>query len=112
VVCALINPIYWLLALAWFVFRAEMLRTLFPGPVFAMGAFCLFAGNFAFVYAGALGAFRRRYDDLVKYAILAPPYWVLMSYSGWRGFFQFLHSPFHWEKTRHGLFQKNRSGPA
>jgi hypothetical protein len=70
--------------------------------VFAIGALCLFAGNFAFVYAGALAAYRRGYYDLVKYALLAPPYWLLMSYSGWRALLQLARSPFHWEKTRHG----------
>jgi glycosyltransferase XagB len=106
VACALLNPIYWALALMWFIMRLELLRSLSPGRVFAMGALCLFAGNLAFVYAGALGAFRRRYYDLVKYALFAPPYWVLMSYSGWRAFFQIFRNPFQWEKTRHGLFRK------
>jgi glycosyltransferase XagB len=40
-----------------------------------MGAFCLFAGNFVFVYTGALGCYRRGYFDLVKYALLTPVYW-------------------------------------
>jgi len=103
----LINPIFWSMALLWFVFRFEMLTILFPGLVFAMGSFCLFAGNFTFAYIGAAGCFRRNYFDLVKYAFLAPAYWVLMSYSGWRAFIQFFADPFHWEKTRHGLFKEN-----
>ena len=103
IACSLLNPIYWTLAALWFLYRLEVLLSLFPGLVFAMGALCLFAGNFAFVYAGALGAFRRKYYDLVKYALLAPPYWILMSYSGWRALLQLARSPFHWEKTRHGL---------
>lgn len=103
VACFLLNPVYWLLALVWFAFRAEALRVLFPGPVFFLGAMCLFAGNFAFIYSGALGCFRRRRFDLVKYALLVLPYWGMMSYSGWRAFFQLFTRPFHWEKTRHGL---------
>lgn len=99
----LLNPIYWCLTLLWFVLRADVLTTLFPGPVFAMGAFCLFVGNFAFLHAGALGCFRRRYFDLVKYALLALPYWILMSYSGWRALWHLCTNPYRWEKTRHGL---------
>jgi len=106
VASSLLNPIYWALAILWFFFRLEVLLSLFPGPIFAMGAFCLFAGNFAFIYAGALGTFRRRYFDLVKYALLAPPYWMMMSYSGWRALVQLIRNPFHWEKTRHGLHQQ------
>lgn len=103
VFAALLNPFFWCLALLWFLLRVDALTALFPGLVFAMGVTCLFAGNFAFVYMGAIGCFRRRYWDLVAYALLAPAYWILMSYSGWRAFFQFFADPFKWEKTRHGL---------
>jgi cellulose synthase/poly-beta-1,6-N-acetylglucosamine synthase-like glycosyltransferase len=100
----LVNPVFWLMALLWFLVpRMEILSVLFPGLVFAMGAICLFIGNFAFAYIGAVGCYRREYFDLVKYAFLAPVYWLLMSYSGWRALIQFFANPFHWEKTRHGL---------
>lgn len=101
----LINPLFWGLAFLWFVFRIEAFSNLFPGLVFAAGSGCLFAGNFVFAYTGAVGCYRRGYDDLVKYALLAPVYWVLMSYSGWRAFLKFFADPFHWEKTKHGFFQ-------
>lgn len=100
----LINPLFWFLALLWFFLRPGFLTPLFPALVFAMGALCLFAGNFAFTYIGAVGCYRRGYYDLVKYALLAPVTWVMMSYSGWRAFMQFFADPFHWEKTKHGLF--------
>ena len=99
----LINPLFWLMATLWFVFRLQVLTNLFPLPVFAMGTFCLFAGNFAFVYTLAAGCYNRGYHDLVKYALLSPVCWVLMSVSGWRAFLQFFSNPFHWEKTQHGL---------
>lgn len=99
----LINPIFWTMAALWLAARWTALMALFPGPVFLMSAFCLFAGNFVFVYLGAIGCYRRGYFDLVKYAMVAPPYWVLMSYSAWRALGQFVANPFHWEKTRHGL---------
>lgn len=101
----LLNPIFWLLILLWFLFRLEALSALFPGPVFFMGSLCLFVGNFAFLHIGAVGCFKRRYYDLVKYALLAPPYWVLMSYCGWRALWQLFRQPFRWEKTRHGIFK-------
>jgi cellulose synthase/poly-beta-1,6-N-acetylglucosamine synthase-like glycosyltransferase len=104
VLSSLINPVFWALALTWFVARPGSVGLLFPGPVFALGALCLFLGNFVFVYIHLLGCYRRRYDDLMWAALLTPLYWVLMSYSGWRAFVQFFRNPFHWEKTRHGLF--------
>ncbi len=100
----LINPVFWAMALTWFCFRWTALMTLFPGPIFLMSALCLFVGNFIFIYLGGIGCYRRCYFDLVKYAIFAPPYWALMSIGAWRAFGQFFTNPFHWEKTRHGLF--------
>ncbi len=40
-----------------------------------------------------------------------PFYWLLSSIAGWLALWQFAVSPFHWNKTRHGLsaFQKNRA---
>lgn len=105
----MINPFFWALAMVWFFLRVEALTALFPGMVFALGALCLFAGNFAFTYVGVLGCYRRGYYDLVKYALAAPVYWIMMSWSGWRAFFQFYSNPFVWEKTRHGL-ARNQPG--
>lgn len=102
----LLNPVFWILTLLWFLLRLEALSALFPGPIFFMGALCLFAGNFAFLHIGAVGCFKRRYYDLVKYALLALPYWVLMSYCGWRALWQLCRQPFRWEKTRHGVFKR------
>jgi glycosyltransferase XagB len=39
----------------------------------------------------------------VKYALVTPVYWSLMSYAAWRAFLQFFANPFEWEKTQHGL---------
>ena len=99
----LLNPIFWALALLWFLVRPAGIDRLFPGPVFAIGAFCLFAGNFLFVYTILLGCYRRRQDRLLWANLLAPFYWVLMSVAGWRAFFQFFRNPFLWEKTQHAL---------
>lgn len=99
----LLNPIFWVLALVWFLVHPTGLDRLFPGPVFAIGAFCLFAGNFLFVYTILLGCYRRKQDRLLLSNLLAPLYWVLMSIAGWRAFFQFFRNPFLWEKTRHAL---------
>lgn len=102
----LINPLFWLMALVWFVFRPAGVAQLFPGPVFAAGAMCLFLGNFVFIYVNLLGCCKRQRDDLMWWALLTPVYWVMMSYSGWRAFVQFFRDPFIWEKTQHGLMKK------
>jgi len=103
----LINPLFWAMALVWFVLRPESVSQLFPGPVFAAGAACLFLGNFVFIYVNLLGCCKRKKDSLMWWSLLTPVYWVMMSYSGWRAFIQFFRDPFVWEKTQHGLIKKS-----
>lgn len=101
--CLLVNPLYWILTLLWFAFRWEGLAQLFPFPIILWGLVCLFAGNFIFIYATALAAHRRGYFDLVKYALLAPAYWLLQSIGAWKGCLQLVTRPNYWEKTKHGF---------
>ena len=67
------------------------------------GGFSLYVGNFMFMYVTAAGASYRGYHHLVKYALLAPFYWSLMSIAAWKGLIQLFTRPSYWEKTRHGL---------
>ncbi len=99
----LINPLYWTLTLLWFVLRWEGVTELFPFPIILWALVCLFVGNVAFIYATLLAAFRRGYYDLVKYALLVPFYWLLMSIGAWKGCLQLITRPSYWEKTQHGL---------
>jgi glycosyltransferase XagB len=101
----LINPVYWIFLAIWVLTRWDIMAVFFPPVVFAMGTVCLFLGNFAFIYTVSVGAAHRGYYDLVKYAFLIPPYWVLMSIGAWRGFIQLLVNPFYWDKTKHGFFR-------
>jgi glycosyltransferase XagB len=102
-ICLLINPFYWLMAIFWVVFRSEAVATFFPFPIILFAAACLFVGNFVFLYAGVLAAYRRGYYDLVKTALLMPIYWIMMSIGAWKGFIQIITKPSFWEKTKHGL---------
>lgn len=99
--CQLVNPVYWLLALLWFVLRPEGLSEFFPGPVFAMGAICLFVGNFALAYSCAVATVRRGFGNLALYGLSMPLYWAAMSVAAWKGTLQLITRPHHWEKTRH-----------
>jgi len=102
---ALLNPMYWFLTTLWFLTHWELIQVVFPGIVFYSGAACLYLGNFAFTYLNVAGAMRRGYYDMVKYALLSPLYWGLMSVGAWKGFWQLVTKPYFWEKTKHGLFQ-------
>jgi len=49
---------------------------------------------------------RRGQYDKVKYALISPLYWALISVAAWKGFIQLWTNPFYWEKTVHGLYKK------
>jgi len=102
----LLNPVYWILTAAWFLFQFDYISTLFPGPIYYLGAFSLFFGNFVFTYINVAGAMGRKYYDMVWAALISPLYWGLMSIGGWRGFLQLFTKPHYWEKTVHGLGQE------
>ncbi|RLT27479.1 MAG: glycosyltransferase [Chloroflexi bacterium] len=99
----LLNPLLWGLTGVWFATHWSVIQQVFPAPVYYMGAISLYVGNFAFAYMNVAGCLRRRYYSLVKWALLSPVYWVLMSIAAWKGFLQLFYRPFYWEKTIHGL---------
>jgi cellulose synthase/poly-beta-1,6-N-acetylglucosamine synthase-like glycosyltransferase len=99
----LVNPIYWALTTIWFLFHVTFVQDIFPPVLFYIGAAGLYVGNFAFTFASLGGCLRRGYYDEVKYALLTPAYWFLMSVAAWKGFIQLFYRPFYWEKTIHGL---------
>ena len=103
----LLNPVLWTLTGVWFVTEWGIIQEIFPTWVYYMGAVSLYVGNFAFAYMNVAGCLRRRYYSLVKWALLSPVYWVLMSIAAWKGFLQLFYRPFYWEKTVHGLSNVN-----
>ena len=105
----LLNPIFWTLTSLWTLTEAGVLRQIFPGIVYYAGGFALYLGNFLFAYVTAAGASYRGYNHLVKYALLVPLYWALMSVAAWKGLIQLVRKPFYWEKTEHGLHLKEES---
>jgi cellulose synthase/poly-beta-1,6-N-acetylglucosamine synthase-like glycosyltransferase len=102
-VVLLINPFMWALTLIYILFRpVQLYSVLFPGPILYMGAFCLIFGNFFYVYIHLIGCVRRREYALIKWVLLIPLYWIMMSMSAYIAFYQLIVKPHYWEKTQHG----------
>jgi len=108
--CFLLNPIYWLMTALWLGTRSAAISALFPPAIYLLGSFCLVAGNFVFVYMAVAGCMNRGYYDLVKYAVLTPAYWLLMSIGAYKALAQIVVRPHYWEKTMHGLFRAGGGG--
>lgn len=102
VACFLLNPLYWLMTVLWFLTHSLTIAAIFPAPIYALGTFCLLVANFVFVYVAVVGCMNRGYYDLVKYAVLTPLYWLMMSWGAYKAAVQLITRPHYWEKTDHG----------
>ena len=101
-----INPLMWLLTLAYFVCRplvGPTIESFYPPPVMYLGTFCLIIGNFLYLYYYMIGCARRNYYYLIKYVFLVPLYWLAMSLAAWKALWEIFRKPHFWAKTTHGF---------
>ena len=73
-----INPVMWLLVLLWYATARDHIEMMIRRRSVS-GAIALFAGNLNVYLRGSHGLLRKGYVEGVKYALLSPFYWVLMS---------------------------------
>lgn len=107
----IINPIMWVITIAYFLFRAKIglfIESFFPAPVLYMGVFSLIFGNFFYMYNYMIGCTKRGYDDLIKYIYLVPFYWLAMSVAAYVALYKLIRQPHFWSKTKHGLHLNNK----
>jgi cellulose synthase/poly-beta-1,6-N-acetylglucosamine synthase-like glycosyltransferase len=102
----LVNPLMWMLTVTYFATKGTsvgtVIESLYPVPVYYPALLCLLA-NFAFLYVQLYVCMRRDYDDLARYTLLGPLYWILMSVGAWRALASLVRSPSYWAKTEHGV---------
>ncbi len=110
----LVNPIFWGLMIFWLFTHAPWIQSLFPGLLYYVAVIQLVIGNFIFIYMNLIGAYYVIRDcalkknqpfsySLIRYGLLTPLYWVLMSIAAYKALFQLFAKPYYWEKTNHGL---------
>lgn len=107
----MLNPFLWAATLLYFIgpaFFREWVQSVYLIPVFYLAAASCVAGNFLYVFFFLVGMWQRGYPELVKYSLLVPGYWLLMSLAGWKAFWQLLRRPHYWEKTTHGFHLAGR----
>ncbi|MEK7443143.1 MAG: glycosyltransferase family 2 protein [Chloroflexota bacterium] len=105
------NPFYWIITSLWFMRQWSIIDLLFPNVIYYLAMFNLVIGNFVFMYMNLIGAHRRGYYELTRYALISPLYWVLMSIASWKALWQLITRPFYWEKTIHGLHKPKTGTP-
>lgn len=99
----LINPVFWTLTAIYLLTRWEFIEQLFPVPLIYLGTISLLLGNMITIYISLTGSLLQRDYGGIKWMLLTPAYWVLMSIAAWKAFQQLIFKPHYWEKTQHGL---------
>jgi cellulose synthase/poly-beta-1,6-N-acetylglucosamine synthase-like glycosyltransferase len=101
-----VNPIMWMMTIAYFVFKpftSHFIESLFLTPIFYMAVISMVIGNFLYMYYYMLGAAKRDEWELVPFALLTPIYWLAMSMAASMATWEFIFKPHYWHKTQHGL---------
>lgn len=98
---ALVNPVMWIIFLAWMLFHPPVISDIFPAPVLQLNVFALVFGNFLFMYLMVVAPLRRGWGHLSIYGVTAPLYWGLTSLAGYIALWQLMTKPHFWEKTDH-----------
>ncbi|HVX19746.1 MAG TPA: glycosyltransferase [Acidimicrobiales bacterium] len=108
-VVAVINVVFWALAIAWELGEPTLIREIFPSFVFYPAMVSLVLGNASMMYCGLVAA---RVDGKVRLllpCLTVPVYWVLMSAAAVKAMVQLIFQPSYWEKTVHGLDSRPRA---
>lgn len=99
----LVNPIFWFMTIAYQATNATFIEELYPLPIFYLGIFSIALGNVLFVLYVMMGCKVRGLHGNIKWMVLAPLYWGILSFATWKALYQLITRPHFWEKTNHGL---------
>ncbi|MBI2028291.1 MAG: glycosyltransferase [Candidatus Levybacteria bacterium] len=102
----LINPLLWFATLAYFTLYAYVgsaIESVYPSIIFYMAATSLIFGNFLFLYYYMIGVAKRGQWNLMKFVLLIPFYWLMISTAAFVALYQLILKPHYWEKTVHGF---------
>lgn len=109
---SLFNPIFWGLAVVWFVKRPDWLAALFPSGIYYLALLCFIVGNCAVVYTNMLTTRVMNRPGLLVAAVLVPFYWLMMAAAAAKAAYQLVFTPSYWEKTAHGLSSADHESPS
>ncbi len=108
----LLYPILLGFYIIYLVFDLQTVRILFPDWVLYISIFNFVAGNTLMIYVNMLAVFKRRFYELILFALVNPFYWLMHSIAAYKGLWQLIYKPFYWEKTNHGLTKMSHSASA
>lgn len=106
IVFVLLNPLMWIITTLYFaanpIFGPTM-EAIYQAPVSYIAVFSWIFGNFIFMYCYMIAIAKRQQWDIMKYVLMIPLYWLMMSTAAMIALYQLIFKPHYWEKTLHGF---------
>jgi cellulose synthase/poly-beta-1,6-N-acetylglucosamine synthase-like glycosyltransferase len=102
-VVAVLNLVFWLITVLWFLGQPAVVEDIFPWYVYFPALIALILGNGATLYMNLVALREDDRSDLLWAALTVPVFWAMMSIAAAKGLYQLVRSPSYWEKTYHGL---------
>src|SRR6478672_6221397 len=105
-VIAVLNLVFWLITLIWFLGQPALVEAVFPWYIYFPALVALVLGNAATVYMNLIALREDDRSDLLLAALTVPVFWLMMSVAAAKGCYQLIRNPSYWEKTYHGMTQR------
>ncbi len=102
-IIAVLNLVFWLITLLWFLGQPAVVGAVFPWYIYFPALVALVLGNAATLYMNMIALREDDRADLLVPALTVPAFWLLMSVAAAKGLYQLIRNPSYWEKTFHGL---------
>ncbi|MBN9635837.1 MAG: N-acetylglucosaminyltransferase, partial [Actinobacteria bacterium] len=102
-IVAVLNLVFWLITVLWFLGQPALVEDIFPWYVYFPALVALILGNGATLYMNLIALREDDRSDLLWAALTVPAFWAMMSIAAAKGLYQLILSPSYWEKTFHGL---------
>lgn len=110
----LLNPFMWIITILYFaanpIFGPTM-EAIYQAPISYIAVASWIFGNFIFMYCYMIAAAKRQQWDIMKYVLLIPLYWFMMSTAAMVALYQLILKPHYWEKTLHGFHLGRKESP-
>lgn len=105
-IIAVLNLLFWLITLLWFLGQPALVGAVFPWFVYFPALVALIIGNGITLYMNMLALREDDRADLIVPALTVSAFFVMMSVAAAKGVYQLVRAPSYWEKTFHGLAHK------
>lgn len=105
-IIAVLNLLFWLITITWFLGQPEVVGEVFPPLIYFPALVALVLGNTATLYMNVIALREDDRSDLLVPALTVPAFWLMMSIAAAKGVYQIIRNPSYWEKTFHGLAAK------